>query len=198
MPQRTEFWRGTNLDAPLVRLLSSRARLSARSPAQGALMRRILACVAVFASLSAGSSTQQVQPGATAASAALAEPAVVVIDTGTRATALYHRDTCSWLKGSTSTLRFAPAEARRRYFQPHCPCISGNDTDPPCASAASDVPAAAVAPAAAVPTATAPVSTPRAATPRVAPASTRCQAITKKRTQCSRRAQPGRSFCWQH
>jgi len=41
--------------------------------------------------------------------------------------------------------------------------------------------------------------------PRVAPATTkpaatssRCQAITKRGMQCSRRAQPGRNYCWQH
>lgn len=28
--------------------------------------------------------------------------------------------------------------------------------------------------------------------------SSQCQATTKKGTQCSRRAQPGRSYCWQH
>lgn len=35
--------------------------------------------------------------------------------------------------------------------------------------------------------------------PRSAPVtSSRCQAITKKGTQCSRNAQPGRQYCWQH
>lgn len=28
--------------------------------------------------------------------------------------------------------------------------------------------------------------------------SSQCQATTKKGSQCSRRAQPGRSYCWQH
>jgi hypothetical protein len=30
------------------------------------------------------------------------------------------------------------------------------------------------------------------------PSSVLCQATTKKGTQCSRKAQPGRAYCWQH
>jgi hypothetical protein len=50
-------------------------------------------------------------------------------------------------------------------------------------------PGTAVAPPA---SATAPVAVPQ---PQV---SGRCQAITKKGTQCSRKAQPGSLYCWQH
>ena len=32
----------------------------------------------------------------------------------------------------------------------------------------------------------------------VQPKSTRCQATTKKGTQCSRAAKPGSNYCWQH
>jgi hypothetical protein len=38
----------------------------------------------------------------------------------------------------------------------------------------------------------------RSATSSVPVSSGRCQAITKKGTQCSRKAQPGSSYCWQH
>ena len=41
-------------------------------------------------------------------------------------------------------------------------------------------------------------ATPPASQPSVKPTSTRCQAITKKGTQCSRAAKPGSNYCWQH
>jgi hypothetical protein len=39
---------------------------------------------------------------------------------------------------------------------------------------------------------------PAAAAPAPAQTSGQCQAITKKGTQCSRRAQAGSVYCWQH
>ena len=53
-------------------------------------------------------------------------------------------------------------------------------------------PATAPAPAAAVP------ATPAAASGAPAQTAMRCQAITKKGTQCTRMAKPGSRFCWQH
>jgi hypothetical protein len=44
----------------------------------------------------------------------------------------------------------------------------------------------------------APRPSPVVARPSAQPVSGRCQAITKKGTQCSRRAKPGSRFCWQH
>jgi micrococcal nuclease len=43
-----------------------------------------------------------------------------------------------------------------------------------------------------------PLPVPLAARPSAQPVSGRCQAITKKGTQCSRRAKPGSQYCWQH
>jgi uncharacterized protein GlcG (DUF336 family) len=79
-------------------------------------MRRVLAPFLLFAGLSVSTSSQQVQPGASD-SVVLSEPTVVVVDTGTNATALYRRDSCAWLKTVTSTRRFSPAEAQKRSFQ---------------------------------------------------------------------------------
>lgn len=39
---------------------------------------------------------------------------------------------------------------------------------------------------------------PRSVAPPPAPTSGRCAATTRKGTQCSRRAQSGRAYCWQH
>jgi TonB family protein len=77
-------------------------------------------------------------PAATAPSRS-AIPAEVVIDRGARATALYHRNTCPWLKGAvTSTLTIEAA--RKANFQPHCLCLTG--TDGPSGSCAATVEAA--------------------------------------------------------
>jgi hypothetical protein len=161
-------------------------------------MRRVLAPLMVLACLSVAASSQQVQPGAARSGVALPEPTVVVVDTGPNATALYHRETCAWLKGAASTRRFVTADAKKRYFQPHCLCIVGQDATPPCGDThLTDGPTAAVPPAASAPAFAVPTA-PRTPAARVAPASTRCQATTKKGTQCSRNAQAGRSFCWQH
>jgi hypothetical protein len=142
-------------------------------------------------------SSQAIQPPAEA----LDEPQQVVVDVGPRTTALFHRADCAWVRTLTTTRTYTVDEARKRYFQPHCHCIHGEDKAPPCPhlasrsttdSATSPVRASAPArvgtePARAVPTA-----------PKPKPAVTRCRATTKKGTQCLRDAQPGRTFCWQH
>ena len=108
---------------------------------------RQTACLAVLALLSVGWSSRQVQPGS-ATSLVLPEPTVVVVDTGPNATALFPRDSCSWLRNGSPSLRLVPAEAKKRYFQPHCLCIAGQEGVPPCTpTAQSEVPAAASAPA---------------------------------------------------
>jgi len=107
---------------------------------------------------------------------------VYVTRTGTK----YHRESCNSLR--SSKIEMSLAEAAARYG--------------PCANCRPPVPGAATPqqPAAAGPRETAPAverpSTPAEAAP--APRSTRCQAITKKGTQCSRNAQAGTSYCWQH
>src|SRR5262249_32399445 len=59
------------------------------------------------------------------------EPTTVFLVTGANATALYHRTGCPWLRqGANRPL--ALDEAKKRYFQPHCQCISGRDSLPPC------------------------------------------------------------------
>jgi hypothetical protein len=71
-----------------------------------------------------------------------AEPTTVyVVLSGSGATALYHRADCPWLKLGTPTA-YAVEEAKKRYFQPHCLCLTGHDGTPPCTatSAAASVP----------------------------------------------------------
>ena len=93
----------------------------------------------------------------------------------TKTGAKYHRATCSSLR--YSKIAISLSDAARRY-QPCKVC------KPPTLVAA---PAAETIPA--------PSSTTAA---RKSADSGRCQAITKKGTQCTRRAKPGSSFCWQH
>lgn len=94
----------------------------------------------------------------------------------TRTGAKYHRDGCRHL--SRSRIPMTLKEAAASYGA--CSVCR-----PPALRAASPAAPAAV---------TKPTALPRPA----AAASTQCQATTKKGTQCSRRAQPGRSYCWQH
>ena len=66
-----------------------------------------------------------------ARTAAQIEPQTVFLVTGERMTALYHRALCPWLKmGENHPL--AIDEAKKRYYQPHCLCISTTDGVPPC------------------------------------------------------------------
>jgi hypothetical protein len=59
------------------------------------------------------------------------EPSTVFLVTGQNATALFHRAGCPWLRlGGNQSL--AIEEAKKRYFQPHCQCVSGKDSVPPC------------------------------------------------------------------
>lgn len=203
----------------------------------------------------------------------LPEPDQVVLIQGPMATGLYHRTTCPWVaRALDSDARvFRITDAKERYFQPHCLCISGREGQAPCgneaaarvapsaitsgpavsalsgatstASNASELVyftrtgtkyhrascrfaangspttlreatgrygacavckpptlagAASVTAPAAGTAAIAPTrSTPRTATP-AREVSGQCAATTKKGTRCSRRAQAGRAYCWQH
>jgi len=97
--------------------------------------------------------------------------AVYVTKTGSK----YHRASCNSL--SRSKIEMPLAQAAARYGA--------------CKNCKPPVPAAAL-PAAGASTAQAPAQ--RGA--RVTDG--RCQATTKKGLQCSRKAQAGRSYCWQH
>ncbi|HXG72903.1 MAG TPA: thermonuclease family protein [Gemmatimonadaceae bacterium] len=74
---------------------------------------------------SRASTTEQgpVQPGQSVA-APLPEPAEVLVDTGPRTTALYHRDTCAWVRGTTTTVRLTSSDAKSRYFQRTAPACT--------------------------------------------------------------------------
>ena len=99
---------------------------------------------------------------------------VYVTKTGSK----YHRASCSSL--SRSKIEMSLAQAAARYG-------ACKNCKPPVLKTAP-VTAAAVAPSAKSP-----------AVERAAPVvGGRCQATTKKGTQCSRKAQAGRSYCWQH
>lgn len=92
---------------------------------------------------------------------------------------------------------YSPCEVCRtppRSLATHPSVFALTATTPPAAAEAVANPTAA-------PDAPAPRAAPRE-TPRARPATPvspgRCQAITKKGTQCSRNAQAGSSYCWQH
>lgn len=114
-----------------------------------------------------------VPTSATPASGESAEAAtpVMVTRTGMK----YHRAECRTLRngGIASTL----GRASKRYR--------------PCAVCRPSVLAAVAIPATPATVAPSPPSVP-------AVASGQCQGITKKGTQCSRTAQAGRNYCWQH
>jgi hypothetical protein len=99
---------------------------------------------------------------------------VYVTKTGSK----YHRASCSSL--SKSKIEMPLAEAAKHYGA----CKNCKPPIPPAVPATG----AGGASAAKAP-----------AVERAAPVeSGRCQATTKKGTQCSRKAQSGRRFCWQH
>lgn len=151
------------------------------------------------ASLSLSSPIQQVRPS----SPPVAPVEFVYIDIGENTSGLFHQKDCPWVK-NTTIRGFSPDEAKKRYFQPHCLCITGKEDVPPCESAQGS----AVPPSAPLSAVTAPAPPPvRTAMP--APITTKppsiqntarpqCAATTKKGTRCSRMAQPGRAYCYQH
>ena len=96
----------------------------------------------------------------------------------TRTGAKYHRVTCGSLRSSSIPMPLSQAAAR------FGPCKNCN---PPVPGAKSTV----IAESAAAGTASPPPV-------KRALASGRCQATTKKGTQCSRNAKSGSSYCWQH
>ena len=75
-------------------------------------------------------SSQQVPP------APLTEPPNVDIVIEVNATGLYHRRGCAWRAGQPSQT-FSIADAKKRYFSPHCLCIIGRDGVAPCKGGAA-------------------------------------------------------------
>ena len=195
--------------------------------------------------------------GTTGAQQRLTPPSTVHIVTEGQTVALYHRESCSWVRQGASTA-FTIEDAKKRHYLPHCLCISGNDGPPPCELAALGAasqtttsttlaaptsnatetvyatrtgekyhrtgcrslsrsqipmmlkeasdrygPCSVCRPpilntaAAAVSTAT-PVERATTTPPSRPVTSGLCQATTKRGTQCSRNAQTGRLYCWQH
>jgi hypothetical protein len=125
----------------------------------------------------------------------------VAIVTGSQATGLYHRRGCFWLSGA-SVQGFTRKDADARYFQPHRECMrqAPETYTKPAGSVAS--PGAAPSPTAAAPQRLLggePVErAPQRANPRIEASRQQCAATTRKGTRCSRLAQPGRAYCWQH
>lgn len=101
----------------------------------------------------------------------LAAETVYVTKTGSK----YHRESCSSLRASKIPMDLARAAAR------YGPCKICNPPVPGSATGAAEPPRV----------------TPKEGTSSTK-ASVRCQAITKKGTQCSRTAKAGSSYCWQH
>lgn len=130
----------------------------------------------------AGASTTAAVATATAAKSTAASSNATETVYVTRTGSKYHRAGCRSL--SRSQIPMTLKEASARYGA--------------CSICRPPVLTATPAPAATTPAAAAPVERATTTPPTRAPASGRCQAITKKGTQCSRRAQPGRAYCWQH
>ena len=64
----------------------------------------------------------------------LTDADTVIIETGAKTlSALYHRVGCASLR-STKQARLTLRDAKARFFQPHCLCITGRDVAPPCPS----------------------------------------------------------------
>jgi hypothetical protein len=133
---------------------------------------------------------------------------LVTIVLGQRTTGLYHRRGCHWLKGGQSQI-FARKEADSRYFQPHQECMrrppdTFTEEAEDALRTGKPVPARSLlAPptrtAAPQPLVEAATPTPSVESPRIIGTERKqCAALTKKGTRCSRLAQPGRSYCWQH
>jgi hypothetical protein len=75
----------------------------------------------------------------------LIQPTTAYIVTGPEMTALYHRESCPWVKragGAVSVLSLK--DAKERYFRPHCLCITGREDVPPCDTTSTPTVAAAV------------------------------------------------------
>ena len=101
---------------------------------------------------------------------AQSDPTVYATKTGAK----YHNAGCSSLRSSSIPMTLSQAAAK---FSP-------------CKNCKPPVPSTMQAPSA--------VASPKPAPVERAAQSTRCQARTKKGPQCSRNAQAGRSYCWQH
>ena len=106
---------------------------------------------------------------------ATAPPAGSTVVYATRTGEKYHRGTCRYLSRSKIPVTLADAVLRLGPCSVCKPPTLGDSTK-----------AAVVVQATPQPTPTPPAD------------SGQCQAITKKGTQCSRRAQAGSSYCWQH
>lgn len=100
---------------------------------------------------------------------------VYITKTGTK----YHSAGCTSLRSSSTAVSLAQAKAKGLTACKLCDPPTGEAQSPPTGSAR-------------------PTPTPTSVPQRQAPASSRCQATTKKGTQCSRQAKPGSSYCWQH
>jgi hypothetical protein len=103
----------------------------------------------------------------------------------TRTGAKYHRDSCSSLRSSKIEMSLTDAAAR------YGPCRICRPPVPAAAPSHTPAPSTAAEPAV-------PKSSPPEASAAPAARAGRCQATTKKGTQCSRNAKPGSNYCWQH
>jgi len=114
-----------------------------------------------------------------------AHDTVYVTRTGTK----YHRAGCRHLARSQIPMALADAV---KQFEPCSVCHPPVLGDTPSAIPATT---AKAVPARRVPSTGVAAPTPA---PQPTPAAGRCQAITKKGSQCSRRARAGSAYCWQH
>jgi hypothetical protein len=153
-------------------------------------------CLAVILLLSSLVTAQQAATGSQPPVSAVADSGAYLVLDGPNASGLYHRRGCPWLRGGNVT-GYTVDEAKRRYFQPHCGCITGKEGVPPCEATPAD--RGTPGPSTAVPAATAAIPASRTSAPVAASdGRTRCAATTKKGTQCLRMASAGSAYCWQH
>jgi hypothetical protein len=148
-------------------------------------MKRIGLLFALFtavASVGATAFMQQAQPKPPAL-----EPEIVYLVTGVRATGLFHRKDCLWLKDAPQH-PMVQSEAVKRYFQAHCLCITGKEGVPPCASIRSSAASSPTVPDTAIATTAPGTKVVRA----------QCLGTTASGARCGRIAEAAGVFCTEH
>jgi hypothetical protein len=61
-------------------------------------------------------------------------PELFAVVTDGSTTGLYHTKDCAWVTNHLRLL-FTEADMKKRYFRPHCLCITGKEGLPPCDAA---------------------------------------------------------------
>jgi hypothetical protein len=131
---------------------------------------------------------------------------MVSIVLGERTTGLYHRRGCHWTRSGQNQV-FARKDADARYFQPHQECMrrppdtfTQEAEDALRAGKPAPIRSLVAPPARSTtpPTSTAGTTASPSGPRLIKTQRQQCAATTKKGTRCSRMAEAGRLYCWQH